>query len=93
MIRVSVITRLMVVLNRNFIVLLQVPFFSNDDDTPTTPKADALFIPRENPRALIICPMDQWPGKASEKASSFKDRYTSVNEYGKIEYIQCFSLP
>jgi nuclear pore complex protein Nup98-Nup96 len=42
---------------------------------------------------LIICPMDQWPGKASEKASSFKDRYTSVNENGKIEYIQCFSLP
>ncbi|KAK2456227.1 Nucleoporin autopeptidase [Trifolium repens] len=60
----------------------RVPFFSNDDDTPTTPKADALFIPRENPRALIICPMDQWPGKASEKASSFKDRYTSVNENG-----------
>jgi nuclear pore complex protein Nup98-Nup96 len=44
---------------------------------------------------LIICPMDQWPGKASEKASSFKDRYTSVNENGNIliEYIQCFSLP
>ncbi|KAK2426324.1 Nucleoporin autopeptidase [Trifolium repens] len=32
----------------------RVPFFSNDDDTPTTPKADALFIPRENPRALKI---------------------------------------
>jgi nuclear pore complex protein Nup98-Nup96 len=60
----------------------RVPFFSNDDDTSTTPKADALFIPRENPRALIICPMDQWPGKASEKASSFKDRYTSMNENG-----------
>ncbi|CAJ2628359.1 unnamed protein product [Trifolium pratense] len=60
----------------------RVPFFSNDEDTPTTPKADALFIPRENPRALIICPMDQWPGKASEKASSFKDRYTSANENG-----------
>ncbi|WJX55187.1 hypothetical protein P8452_40987 [Trifolium repens] len=60
----------------------RVPIFSNDDDTPTTPKADALLIPRENPRALIICPMDQWPGKASEKASSFKDRRTKVNENG-----------
>lgn len=60
----------------------KVPFFSDDEDTPTTPKADALFIPRENPRALIICPMEQWPGRTSEKASSFKDRYTSVNENG-----------
>ncbi|XP_004495518.1 nuclear pore complex protein NUP98A isoform X3 [Cicer arietinum] len=60
----------------------KVPFFSDDEDTPTTPKADALFIPRENPRALIICPMEQWPGRASEKASSFKERYTSANENG-----------
>ncbi|XP_074376286.1 nuclear pore complex protein NUP98A-like isoform X2 [Apium graveolens] len=29
---------------------LKVPFFSDDEDTPTTPKADTLFIPRENPR-------------------------------------------
>ncbi|XP_027367826.1 nuclear pore complex protein NUP98A isoform X1 [Abrus precatorius] len=62
----------------------KVPFFSDDEDTPTTPKADALFIPRENPRALIICPMEQWPGKASEKASTFRDRYISVNENGVI---------
>ncbi|XP_061342634.1 nuclear pore complex protein NUP98A isoform X2 [Gastrolobium bilobum] len=58
----------------------KVPFFSDDEDTPTTPKADALFIPRENPRALIISPIEQWPGRASEKASSFKDRSTPVNE-------------
>ncbi|KAL1294440.1 hypothetical protein HN51_055220 [Arachis hypogaea] len=61
----------------------KVPFFSDDEDTPTTPKADALFIPRENPRALIICPMEQWPGRASsEKASPFKDRNTPVKENG-----------
>ncbi|RDY14304.1 Nuclear pore complex protein NUP98A, partial [Mucuna pruriens] len=60
----------------------KVPFFSDDEDTPSTPKADALFIPRENPRALIICPMEQWPGKASEKASTFKDRSIPVNENG-----------
>ena len=68
----------------NYCVLLQVAFFSDDEDTPTTPKADALFIPRENPRALIICPVEQWPGKASEKASTFKDRSIPVNENGKI---------
>ncbi|KAG4969083.1 hypothetical protein JHK82_034795 [Glycine max] len=59
---------------------MPVAFFSDDEDTPTTPKADALFIPRENPRALIICPVEQWPGKASEKASTFKDRSIPVNE-------------
>ncbi|KAJ6727792.1 NUCLEOPORIN [Salix koriyanagi] len=30
----------------------KVPFFSDEEETPSTPKADALFIPRENPRAL-----------------------------------------
>ncbi|CAJ1957724.1 unnamed protein product, partial [Sphenostylis stenocarpa] len=63
----------------------RVPFFSDgDEDTTTTPKADALFIPRENPRALIICPMEQWPAKASEKSSTFKDRSIPVNENGNI---------
>ena len=36
---------------------MQVPFFSDDDEAPSTPKADALFVPRENPRALIIRPV------------------------------------
>ncbi|XP_054809218.1 nuclear pore complex protein NUP98A isoform X2 [Prosopis cineraria] len=61
----------------------RVPFFSDDEDTPATPKADALYIPRENPRALVICPTEQWPIKAySEKASSSRDRSTAVNENG-----------
>nr|KYP74564.1 Nuclear pore complex protein Nup98-Nup96 [Cajanus cajan] len=67
----------------------KVPFFSDDEDTPSTPKADALFIPRENPRALIICPMEQWPGKAFEKASTFKDRSIPVNENGNISKEAC----
>ncbi|XP_014523157.1 nuclear pore complex protein NUP98A [Vigna radiata var. radiata] len=62
----------------------RVPFFSDDEDTTTTPKADALFIPRENPRALIISPMEQWPAKASEKALTFKDRSIPRNENGNI---------
>ncbi|XP_011038043.1 PREDICTED: nuclear pore complex protein NUP98A-like isoform X4 [Populus euphratica] len=48
----------------------KVPFFSDEEETPSTPKADALFIPRENPRALVIRPMDQWPSREiAEKAS------------------------
>ncbi|XP_023534368.1 nuclear pore complex protein NUP98A-like isoform X1 [Cucurbita pepo subsp. pepo] len=61
----------------------RVPFFSEDEETPSTPKADALFIPRENPRALVIRPTDQWPSRASsEKVLPSKD--TSVRENGKI---------
>ncbi|KAK3228229.1 hypothetical protein Dsin_008091 [Dipteronia sinensis] len=64
---------------------LKVPFFSDDDETPSTPKADALFIPRENPRALVIRPTEQWPsGASAAKLSSLKDTSTRVHENGKI---------
>ncbi|KAF6163465.1 hypothetical protein GIB67_029314 [Kingdonia uniflora] len=63
----------------------KVPFFSDDEEAPSTPKADALFIPRENPRALIIRPTEKWPSRASaEKLSSLKDTYTSTHENGKV---------
>ncbi|XP_022736858.1 LOW QUALITY PROTEIN: nuclear pore complex protein NUP98A-like [Durio zibethinus] len=63
----------------------KVPFFSDDEETPSTPKADAVFIPRENPRALVIHPRESWPSKASaEKASPLKDASTRVQENGKI---------
>ncbi|XP_021900313.1 nuclear pore complex protein NUP98A isoform X2 [Carica papaya] len=62
----------------------KVPFFDDDEETPSTPKADALFIPRENPRALVIRPTEQWPSRASaEKSSPLKDT-TLVHENGKI---------
>ncbi|XP_047337597.1 nuclear pore complex protein NUP98A-like isoform X2 [Impatiens glandulifera] len=61
-----------------------VPFFSDDEESPSTPKADALFIPRENPRALVIRPVDQWPSRLSiDKASPLKDASTAVHENGK----------
>lgn len=59
---------------------IQVPFFSDDDEAPSTPKADALFVPRENPRALIIRPIDQWP------KSSMKEACVLVHENG-IEFL------
>ncbi|XP_022762378.1 nuclear pore complex protein NUP98A-like isoform X3 [Durio zibethinus] len=59
----------------------KVPFFSDDEDAPSTPKADAAFIPRENPRALVIRPTENWPSRApAEKALSLKDTSTSVHE-------------
>uniref|UniRef100_A0A5B7B6E7 Nucleoporin autopeptidase n=1 Tax=Davidia involucrata TaxID=16924 RepID=A0A5B7B6E7_DAVIN len=59
----------------------KVPFFSDDEETPSTPKADALFIPRENPRALVIRPMEHWPLRANaEKTSPLKDASTPVHE-------------
>ncbi|KAJ4869265.1 Nuclear pore complex protein NUP98A [Raphanus sativus] len=62
----------------------KVPFFIDDEETPSsTPKADALFIPRENPRALVIRPAQQWSSRG--KSSSIpKDRPTApVHENGK----------
>ncbi|KAL3697517.1 hypothetical protein R1sor_011593 [Riccia sorocarpa] len=37
----------------------KVSFFSDGEETPSTPKADVLFVPRENPRALFIRPPEQ----------------------------------
>ncbi|KAF8108064.1 hypothetical protein N665_0115s0073 [Sinapis alba] len=61
----------------------KVPFFTDDEETPSsTPKADALFIPRENPRALVIRPAQQWSSR--NKSSIPKDRPTApVHENGK----------
>ncbi|XP_057463018.1 nuclear pore complex protein NUP98A-like isoform X2 [Actinidia eriantha] len=57
----------------------KVPFFSDDEETPSTPKADAL--PRENPRALVIRPLEQWPPRTNvEKPSTLKDTSTSARE-------------
>ncbi|KAK3025168.1 hypothetical protein RJ639_043054 [Escallonia herrerae] len=63
----------------------KVPFFSDDEETPTTPKADALFIPWENPRALVIRPLEQWPGRANaNKTFPAKDMSTSLHENGEL---------
>ncbi|GJS39835.1 retrovirus-related pol polyprotein from transposon TNT 1-94 [Tanacetum coccineum] len=45
--------------------LMQVSFFSDEEETTSRPKADALFIPRENLSALVIRPLETWPGNAS----------------------------
>ncbi|KAL3499136.1 hypothetical protein ACH5RR_038229 [Cinchona calisaya] len=62
----------------------KVPFFSDDEETRSTPKADALFIPRENPRALVIRPVEQrQPWISVEKSTPSKYMSTTVSENGK----------
>ena len=52
----------------------KVPFFADDEESPATPKADAFFIPRENPRSLIIRPTDQWRSRsAADRQSVLRD--------------------
>ncbi|VVA90718.1 unnamed protein product [Arabis nemorensis] len=60
----------------------KVPFFTDDEETSSTPKADALFIPRENPRALVIRPVQQWSSR--DKLTLTNDRPTApVHNNGK----------
>lgn len=59
------------------------PFFSDDEEAPSTPKADALYIPRENPRALVIRPLEQWPSRASTERTTPSKPKSTVHENGK----------
>lgn len=71
----------------------KVPFFTDDEETPSTPKADALFIPRENPRALVIRPLEQWPPKTNvDKSSPLKDTSSPTHENGKTSEAVSISL-
>ncbi|CAD5192854.1 unnamed protein product, partial [Musa acuminata subsp. malaccensis] len=60
----------------------RVAFFA-DDETQSTPKADAYFVPRENPRALIIRPIEQWPPRSNmEKENIMKNGSIPAAENG-----------
>ncbi|CAL9078977.1 unnamed protein product [Musa textilis] len=62
----------------------RVAFFA-DDETQSTPKADAYFVPRENPRALIIRPIEQWPPRSNmEKENNMKNGSIPAAENGKV---------
>ncbi|XP_056173613.1 nuclear pore complex protein NUP98A-like [Syzygium oleosum] len=56
----------------------RVPFFYDGDNTPSKPEADALFIPRENPRSLVIGP-EYWPAK-EQKPSPLKKTSPYAND-------------
>ncbi|XP_028100382.1 nuclear pore complex protein NUP98A-like [Camellia sinensis] len=63
----------------------KVPFFTDDEETSSTPKVDALFIPRENPRALVIRPLEQWPPRTNvDKSSPLKDTSSPTHENASL---------
>ncbi|KAG2267809.1 hypothetical protein Bca52824_062364 [Brassica carinata] len=68
-----------------------VPFFADDEEnSSSTPKADALFIPRENPRALVIRPVQQWSSRV--KPTIPKDRPTApLHENAFIQILENFT--
>ncbi|KAI5075360.1 hypothetical protein GOP47_0009436 [Adiantum capillus-veneris] len=49
-------------------------FFSDGEEGSSTPKADALFVPRENPRALFIRPQPLDHSPSSPASASLKIR-------------------
>lgn len=59
-------------------MFFQVPFFSDEEENSSTPKADALLIPRENPRALFIRPVDR------VKSEHPKNVPSPLQENGKL---------
>ncbi|GJN27222.1 hypothetical protein PR202_gb15222 [Eleusine coracana subsp. coracana] len=59
----------------------KVPFFADDEESPATPKADAFFIPRENPRNLIIRPIDQWPSRSGTDRRSVPKDSADLEKY------------
>ncbi|GJS65543.1 nuclear pore complex protein NUP98A-like protein [Tanacetum coccineum] len=67
--------------------LMQVSFFSDEEETTSRPKADALFIPRENLSALVIRPLETWPGNASaEKPKGVSSPAQTNGEYTKKSF-------
>jgi len=61
----------------------KVSFFSDSEEAPSTPKADAMFIPRENPRALFIQQPDQSPASAACKpTANMKEMAIPINDNG-----------
>lgn len=66
----------------------QDPFYSDEEEDSNTPKADALFIPKENPRALFIRPIER------EKLAPPKDVPTPLLllEDGKLGFLQFIGL-
>lgn len=59
-------------------------FFSDGDDVPSTPKADVMFVPRENPRALFIRQSDQSPvtPSAVKRTPDIREMSTPVQANG-----------
>nr|GEY06695.1 nuclear pore complex protein NUP98A-like [Tanacetum cinerariifolium] len=57
-------------------------FFSDEEETTSRPKVDAIFIPRKNLRPLVIHPLETWPRNASaEKPKGVSSPAQTNGEY------------
>lgn len=65
---------------------LQVSFFSDAEETSSTPKADVLFVPRENPRALFIRQSEQpsSPSVLAKYGSDVRELATPLQKSSKF---------
>eukprot|EP00249_Psilotum_nudum_P023544 c28918_g1_i2 orf=482-3577(-) len=61
----------------------KVSFFSDSEETSNIPKADALFVPRENPRALFIRQPDRLPITHANANLNAEEVATPVKRDGK----------
>lgn len=59
---------------------IQVAFFNDAQKTPITPKKEAPFLPRSNPRAFISGLYEELNPKANSNDTSFK-KNASGNTY------------
>lgn len=71
---------------------MQMSFLTDNEETSSMPKADAFFIPRENPRALIINHAKQWPFAPAIKQNEL-DKQWAPNENENGTFSQAPSFP
>lgn len=63
---------------------IQVPFFSNNEGLPPAAKGGGVFFRRENPRALVVLPAEQWPQRFdTEKMSQLVHASLHVYKNGE----------
>jgi len=63
---------------------MQVSFFSDGEEAPSTPKADVMFVPRENPRSLFIRQPEPSPITAGKSAPDVREIATPVQKDGML---------
>ncbi|KAL8162157.1 hypothetical protein V2J09_013646 [Rumex salicifolius] len=73
---------------------IKLPARNEDENMSSTPKADAVFIPRENPRALIIQQKDRLPTKVdSDRSFALNGINYSRHENGKMAHEESNHMP
>ena len=69
---------------------MQVSFFSDGDEAPSTPRADVMFVPRENPRSLFIRQPEAPPATppAANRAADMREMATPIQHDGEFVCVE-----